>query len=157
MALFELLVKHSYLNPDMQAVVEGFCSRWKVTPFQALLETHAFTESALAKALSVICQVSFRSRIVWEESALLLMDQIPFLEAQQKMCLPLSWQRKDNMAIFAFADPTDNKAIDSILGRFPAIEKKIVVAEKSRIVQGIEEFYPFSQQVSFFVSEEARV
>ena len=150
MVLFEQLRKHGYLTPDMQAVVEGFCTRWKVTPFQALLETHAFTESALGKALAVICQVPFRSRIVWEESALTVMEQIPFSEATQQICLPISFQKKERIATFVFADPSDVRGINFILKRFPDWQSQVMVGEKTRVLQAIETYYPFFDQVPFF-------
>ncbi len=150
MALFAQLRKHGYLASDMQAVVEGFCTRWDVTPFQALLETHAFTESALAKALAVICEVPFRSRISWEESALPVMEKIPFSQAIQQICLPVAFDSKEEMATFVFADPSDREGRELILNRFPTWKKQILIGEKTRILQAIETYYPFSEQVPFF-------
>lgn len=155
MVLFEQLRKHGYITPDMQIVVEGFCARWNVTPFQALLETHAFTESALGKALAVICEVPFRSRILWEESASTVMEKLPFSEATEHMCLPLSFQthKKTSVATFVFANPSDTRTVNQLLSRFVGWETRILVGEKTRVLQSIETYYPFSEQVPFFFAE----
>src|SRR3989338_7559974 len=138
MSLFEKLRKHGYITPDMQSVVEGFCNRWQVTPFQALLETHAFTESALGKALAVICQVPFRSRVQWEESALIVMEKLPFSEAIRHMCIPLSFHKKESTVTFAFADPSNTCSIESVLQRFSPWHNHLLVGEKTRILQAME-------------------
>jgi hypothetical protein len=153
MVLFEQLRKHAYITPDMQEVVEGFCTRWNVSPFQALLETHAFTETALAKALAVICEVPFRSRITWEESALTVMEKIPFSMATRQICLPISFHKKEGIATFVFADPSDRRGVESILSCLPGWEIRMHIGEKTRVLQAIETYYPFSQQVPFFFEE----
>ncbi len=142
--LLQLLEDQSYITESTRLRVTQYCQRWHVSPYDALLATHLFSETELADAVASLYAVPRVGQLSAWKIAEESLEIIPFHAARAWTCLLL--RTAAPLPVLVTADPSDAARISEIKQGLSG-GMTLAVAERSDIVRAIDELYPLSAQL----------
>ena len=137
---------NGYLSQNIVSLLRGYCERWKVSGYQAILDTHLLSESALAAALSRCLRLDRLFHVRVNSNLILSGGSISYSLAREWCCIETEAIRQSTEREFAVADPTERKNIMELRRMFGS-RIRVVVAPASEIVEAIRENYPIWDQM----------
>ena len=145
MTLEQILVERVQLTESNLLLVNQFKENWKITTYDALVETHLMTERRLADLLAE----HFRVTRVYALSKSMIKGNpfrwAKFADARELSVIPLSFDEDESLVHLMLADPTDQKVREYI----ESINRKVAfsISEKSLIQRAILKYYPITLQL----------
>lgn len=138
------LEKNEYISRTNVRLSENYCQCWKVSPYAALLETHALTEHDLADAIAETYAIERVYSFDKNDVDLSVLSKVSYPEALQFHCVVPHRDEKGTYLVY-IVDPTD-KALISFLDQ-TLILYKLVVVDITLMIRSIDEAYPLEFQI----------
>lgn len=143
-SILDLLAKEAILESDMQALLQSYCSKWQVSAYQALLETHVMTEAELADRLSQAFKMDRIYEIESHDSFLQAKSTFDYAKAIRFEAYPR--KLSDGVLELVICDPTTTEA-QNRFADLTSSKVRLVVAERSEILAAIERDFPMQEQL----------
>lgn len=144
MKLLEALEDAGYITSTNVRMLAMYAERWKVTTYEALLETHIMAEHSLADAIAEVFKLdrlySFDSSDVDSEA----LAMIAWPEAQEYKCF-IPYRDDDGTFQVCMLDPLDEKVLQFLGQRLPRFRP--VIMDRRMMYRSIEEAYPLERQI----------
>lgn len=144
-SILEILRKRGFLSGTSMRTVLGFMTKWGITAYHAVVETHVVDEARLADILSEEYRFN---RIVHLRSLAIDKDALKYLTYERAMAweaLPFRFGSDESLHVL-IADPTNHEMIEYLKGNS---DKTVVffVAERSEIEVATQKNYPLTMQL----------
>lgn len=154
--ILKLLVDGEFITDATRRMVAAFATRWRVSPFHALIETAVLGESELADHLASLLGIdrlySLKGLAIAPEAA----NIIGFQRAREWECIALTADSGTAAPLdVVLADPTAEARIET-LRRELNCGLTLACAERSDIVRAIDELYPLSAQLPSLFHEKGK-
>ena len=152
--VFEVLTHQGILRPAVLPLLTDYRDRWSLSEYEVILTTRQLTEAQMADALASVLRLdrvySVRSLDFDHKS----LESIAFAEARARRWLAVGPRPESGVSFEVIvADPTDYDALAELSARIPQ-EITLAVAERSDIVEAIDELYPLALQVPSFKRDD---
>jgi hypothetical protein len=142
--LLEALEDAGYITSTNVRMLGIYADKWKVSTYEALLETHIMAEHSLADAIAEVFKLdrlySFDSSDVESEA----LAMISWPEAQQFNCF-VPYRDDDGTFQVCLLDPLDEKVLHFLGERLPRFRPLII--DRRMMRRSIEEAYPLERQI----------
>ncbi len=146
--LFDL-EKSGSISATNVRVVEKYCSRWNVSAYHALLQTHILTEHDLADAVAEIYGLDRVYSFDKNDIDLAVLKKIPYADAvRYQCCVPHSDEKGTYLAYII--DPTNTELFAYLNQHFAGC--RTVVVDYTLMARSIEEAYPLEFQLPSLLS-----
>ncbi|MDD9951699.1 MAG: hypothetical protein OXT67_09060 [Zetaproteobacteria bacterium] len=153
-SIFDLLEYNGYLSPSAVGLLRGYCERWQVTGYQAIVESHLLSEDALADALSESLKIDRLFHVCFNAALIRPEESISYALACRWCCIETDAIRQFEGREFALADPTERSTIVELRRMFGR-RVRVAVAPASEIKRAIWAHYPLWEQIHTHAAQVA--
>ncbi|MBC7660392.1 MAG: hypothetical protein H7249_11890 [Chitinophagaceae bacterium] len=153
MNLLSDLEKADTISATNVRVIEKYCSRWGVSAYHALLQTHMLTEHDLADAIAETYSIDRVYSFDKNDLDLSVLRKVSYADAIRYQCCAPQRDEKGSYLVY-IVDPT-NQTLMSFLSQH-LDGYRLVVVDLTLMARSIEEAYPLELQLPSLESLEPR-
>lgn len=146
--ILDLLSEGGHISSSTVLMVNRFCTKWKVTRFHGLLETHIFDQVTLADLLSKLLKMDRVYSIIAQDSGDVAREQFSYKKARLWECFPGSLVEETQNFEIIMADPTEREKI-AYIRRIFHNRVNFCVGTLDDILKAIDRHYPIHDQLPF--------
>ncbi len=154
MNLLRDLENNEYISETNVRIIEQYCSRWSVTAYHALLQTHILTEHDLADVIAETYSIDRVYSFDKNDIDLQVLRKVSYADALQYQCCAPHRDEKGSYLVY-IVDPT-NSSLMTFLGQ-TLDGYRLVVVDLTLMARSIEEAYPLDLQLPTLESLEMRM
>ena len=147
MELLTFLHENSHITDTSLYQIKEYSQTWKCTSYDALVESHLFTENDIANILASAMQVERLYKLGGMKISQDIVSYMPFKTAIECCCIPFEASAEQEWIKIVFFNPLDKASFEKISNTVH-VKIKPAVAERSEIIRAIKLFYPLADQLS---------
>ncbi len=147
--LLQILSHGGDLSDTARSGVSTFMRAWSVSAFDALLESHVFSEQVLAEILARNLRLPTMAHLAAEDICVESLRDWSYDQAKTYCCLPVvnKLVQGSHKKLIAVSDPSRPMLAGALTQAF-GVDYAVVLVPQCEVVRAIDEYYPLALQLS---------